>query len=259
MSRLSERPTPMRASPANTRVLRLAGLLACFCAWFALPTASPARADNHVLEINHMVKGENFGKDAEASYTVMVDSGEQIVVAAINADALSRLNAPEVEVTCPRSDGRNLRKPDDGKNRDGAVYCRPLSADGSQVAVTVNVKSRSNQPMTYALFVQQLNQAGAMQFTDAIRSGQSLQARRIAAYNIENRRSDLGRFRLDFTVPPPSNRAFAMLYREDGDQQCAFRDADLCDTFDRNYPYYTLVIMNTGDTPFTYDLVFTRS
>jgi hypothetical protein len=244
-----------RPSPLTVREFRLAVLVLCLCAWFALPTASPALANDLTLDVGSMAKGDNLGNNDEVRYTVMVDSGEQIIVGAVNADPASSRRAPEVQVSCPRSDGNNKLKPDNGRNSEGAVYCRPLSADGSKVAVTVTVKGRDN-PVNYALFVEQLNQASSMGFGDPRRSNVNLGARKFDVFNLQNSQSSLSRLELDFRVTSgPTNRAFAILFREDGSMRCSITRKE-CSVYNRDYSDYTLVLMNAGDTKFTYRLEF---
>jgi hypothetical protein len=143
----------MRHTPRTARYRRLVALLAVLCAWFALPAATPARADDNpdsktrlTLGEGEIKKAENLGSNNEQVFTLSAKPDKQMLIGAVNLDNEND-TAPQVTVSCPGIGGANTGEkiPANGVSivssgvSSSAVFCTPRGATGSSNTLTVDV------------------------------------------------------------------------------------------------------------------------
>jgi hypothetical protein len=160
-------------------------------------------------------------------------------------------------VTCPTTSGTSLSPKSGQATSNNAVYCRPRSADGSPVTVTITLRGRSNAPVNYGVFAQSLNQSTVSSFDGLNLEGVGINPRVIALYRIPNSDSSLQQRNLSFT-PSSTSRAAALLYRADGNLRCGTLKQRTCEIYESDWTDYYMVVANAGDSSFTYDVKFTR-
>ncbi|MBX0331188.1 hypothetical protein K2Z83_26415 [Oscillochloris sp. ZM17-4] len=271
----------MRSRSHLVRRLGLAALLLTLCALLALHTAAPARAESvpdpctddssYLLCLGVMKKGDRLTSGSTLTYTVVVPSGQQIIVGAIDVGAIGlpggEGHPPTVTVDCPTSASTQARVPASGRGVGGkSVFCTPVSTSGS-ATVTITLQGTSHAGVNYGVFAQRLNQASSTSF-DGLNEGQggtkpSLDHRKMKIFYIPNTDNMLKKRTLVFS-PSSASRAAAALYRQDGNVRCGTfnREDDgrykACEVFEDDYPDYYLVLMNAGDTPFNYGVKFNR-
>lgn len=210
------------------------------------------------LDLGRVTKGD-IDPNQIITYTVAVPSGKQIIVGAINVDAIQVLAGaaapPEVTVTCPTTSGTQVMTAQNNR----VVYCRPTSSAGTDVTVTIALKGASSatSAVSYALFVHRLDSSMGTTFRSLRYVGLNSTARHIQTFFMSNSDNSLTQRNLVFT-PSSSYRAVALLYRADGSLMCGTLAPQTCQIYDQDGDYldYYLVIMNAGDVGYTYDVEF---
>ncbi|WP_129629278.1 hypothetical protein [Candidatus Oscillochloris fontis] len=222
--------------------------------------AQPSAVYEPNLRLGWVVKGD-IDLNTVLTYTVVVPSGKQIIVGAINVDAIQvpagAAAPPEVAVTCPMLSTTQTITAQNSQ----AIYCRPASSTGSDVTVTISLKgtSRSESAVSYALFVHRLDSSIATTFDSLLFENLYSAPRHIQTFFMSNSDNSLTQRNLVFT-PSLSYRAAALLYRSDGSLMCGTLAPQTCQTYDQNGDYfdYYLVVLNTGDISYTYGVDFVQ-
>jgi hypothetical protein len=276
---LERKASLMQIRTARPYHLRLMGVLLVICASITLPSTTRAVADpctddtNHTLCLDIVKKGD-LTKEGTATYTIPVQSGKQIIVVAFDVGAIrSGQNAnktPSLAVDCPNYDKNynppssapQKRSPNNGQaTRGEAVFCRPVSADGSDVAVTVTLTSESASPVIYGLVAMRLDRQTASSFDGLNVLGAPLSPRKATLFYLPNRHSTDTKIDLQF-APSTTYFAPAAVYRQDGTMRCGtyMRESngqlEPCDVYSSDYPNYYLLLLNAGDTVFSYNVRF---
>ncbi len=208
------------------------------------------------LILGWIVKGD-IGAEETITYTVNVPSGKQIIVGAINVDAIQVLEeaavAPDVSVACTVNGTTSLLTAQNSR----VTYCRPASSNGESVPVTITLKGASptGTTVSYALFVQRLDSSTATTFSSLNLAGVNASARAIQTFFINNTSTNVTQRNLIFS-PSATSRAATLLYREDGTLLCGTLAPNTCNVYDSDWSDYYLVVLNAGDVAFTYGVRF---